>query len=119
MEKPLEKQQEYPSFNALSRVAMIWGIPLVAVILVGLASLVVAVIAAGIIGVGGIFFLIIGAPVLLFIKQISATDDLAVRIFWLELKCRLKRRNAKLFGNTHTLSPIRFGRRKNVYRHLK
>jgi type IV secretion system protein VirB3 len=98
---------------------MYWGIPLVALILVSLACMVIAVIAAAIIGVGGIFFVVVGVPVLLFIKQISANDDQAFRIFTLEMRCRFKRRNAKLFGNTFTLSPIRFGRNKNVYRYFR
>ncbi|NYS33962.1 VirB3 family type IV secretion system protein [Streptococcus danieliae] len=120
MDRPPEKQAVYPSFNALSRVAMVWGIPLVALILVALASMVLAVIAAAIIGVGGIFFAVVGVPVLLFIKQISANDDQALRIAVLEFRCRLARRNAKLFGNTFTLSPMRYGRRKHVYkRHPK
>jgi type IV secretion system protein VirB3 len=119
MESPSEKQAVYPSFNALSRVAMVKGIPLVALIMVSLACMVIALIAAMFIGVGGIFFAVVGVPVLLFIKQISANDDQALRIFWLELKYRIKRRNAKLFGNTFTLSPIRFGRKKYVYSHFR
>jgi len=119
MDEPSNKRKEYPSFNALSRVAMWWGIPLVAVIMAGLACLVIGVVGAAIVGVGGIFFAVVGLPVLLFIRQISANDDQAVRIFLLEIRCRLKRRNAKRFGNTFTLSPIRFGRRKNVYSHFR
>jgi len=120
MEQAPEKQTAYPSFNALSRVAMVWGIPIVALILVALASMLLAVIAAAFIGVGGIFFAVVGVPVLLFIKQISENDDQALRIAVLEFRCRLMRRNAKLFGNTFTLSPMRYGRRKHAYkRHPK
>lgn len=119
MEKPLE-QAQYPSFNALSRVAMVAGVPLVALIMVSLTCMVLGVIAASFIGVGGIFFAVIGVPILAYIRQISESDDQAMRITMFEVRCWLTRRNAKLFGNTYTLSPMRYGRRKNVYkRHPK
>lgn len=111
-----DNQKVYPSYNALSRVAMVWGVPLVAVIVVGMGSMLLALIAAAILGAGGVFFGLVGFPVLLYFKQICETDDQALRITAMEIWCRLTRRNAKSFGNTFTLSPMKFGRRDHVYK---
>ena len=111
-----DKQEVYSSYNALSRVAMVWGIPLVAVIVVGIVSILVGLISAAFLGAGGVFFGLVGFPVLLYFKQICETDDQALRITALEIWHRITRRNAKFFGNTYTLSPMKFGRRSHVYK---
>jgi type IV secretion system protein VirB3 len=112
----MEKKIEYSSYNGLSRVAMYWGVPLMAIVFIVLLSLVVAVIAAMFVGVGGILFGALGFPILLYLKQICETDDQALRITVLEIWCLISRRNAKHFGNTYTLSPMQYGRRTHVYK---
>lgn len=111
-----DEQEGYPSYNGLSRVAMVWGIPLVALIVVGLGSMLIALIAAAFLGAGGVFFGVVGLPVLLYCKQVCETDDQALRIAALEIWSRFLRTNAKRFGNTFTLSPMKFGRRSHVYK---
>lgn len=110
-------QQIYPSFNALGRVAMLGGVPLLAVIFIGLFSLIAAVVGAVFFGLGGMLFGAIGLPVYLYCKKVCETDDLALRIMALELWCWLQRQfsNARLFGGTYTLSPIKYGRSHHVY----
>jgi type IV secretion system protein VirB3 len=67
-------------------------------------------------GIGGALFGAIFVPVFIFMRQTCETDDQAIRIAALEAKCWFARKNANLFGNTLTLSPIQFGRRKHVYK---
>lgn len=110
-------QAIYPSFNALGRVAMLGGVPLLAVIFIGLFSLIAGVIGAVFFGLGGMLFGAIGLPVYLYCKKVCETDDQALRIMVLELWCWLQRRfsNARLFGGTYTLSPMKYGRNHHVY----
>lgn len=107
---------EYPSYNGLSRVAMIRGIPLMAVVVIALASLVIGFAGTTFLGIGGILFGAVGLPFLLYIKQISETDDQALRIAWLEFRCWLTRKFSPRFGGTYTLSPMQYGRRSHVYK---
>lgn len=106
----------YPSYNGLSRVAMIRGIPLMAVVVIALASLIVGFVGAAFMGIGGILFGAVGLPFLFYIKQISETDDQALRIAWLETRCWLTRVFSPRIGDTYTLSPMQYGRRKHVYK---
>lgn len=111
---------EYPSYNGLSRVALYWGVPLMAIVFIVMISLVIAVLAAMFLGIGGILFGAVGLPFLLYLKQICETDDQALRITVLEIWCRITRRNGKNFGGTYTLSPMQYGRRAHVYqRYIK
>jgi type IV secretion system protein VirB3 len=107
---------EYPSYNGLSRVAMIRGIPLMAVVVIALASLVIGFVGTAFLGIGGILFGAVGLPFLLYIKQICETDDQALRIAWLEFRCWLTRKFSPRFGGTYTLSPMQYGRRSHVYK---
>lgn len=115
MEK-LEKKIEYPSYNGLSRVAMYWGVPLMAIVFIVLFSLMVGVIASIFLGVGGILFGFVGLPILVYFKQICETDDQALRITVLDLFIFFGRKNKQSFGNTFTLSPMQYGRRIHVYK---
>jgi type IV secretion system protein VirB3 len=112
----MANKDQYPSYNGLSRVAMFWGVPLMAIVVISTACLLIGAVGAFFLGVGGILFASVGFPVLLYLKQICETDDQALRITLLEIKCRFGRRNAKQFGNTYTLSPIQYGRREHVYK---
>lgn len=112
----MDDKDKYPSYNGLSRVAMSWGVPLMAVVIIATACLLIAAVAAFFLGVGGILFASVGIPFALYLKQICETDDQALRITLLEIKYRFSRRNGKQFGNTYTLSPIQYGRREHVYK---
>lgn len=91
-------------------------------------SMFVGVIAGAILGPGGLAFACLGAPVLLYFKQVCETDDQGLRITWLEMRCRFyfrmqkiralinAKRAAPRFGNTLTLAPLRYGRQRRVFR---
>lgn len=111
-----DEQIEYPSFNGLSRVALFWGVPLMAIVIIVIASLVIAIVATLFLGPGGLFFGAVGIPILFYLKHICENDDQAARIVFLELRCWLSRRNAKSFGDTYTLSPMQYDRRSHVYK---
>lgn len=109
-------KDQYSSYNGLSRVPMIRGVPLLAGVVILLICLVVGFAGALMFGIGGILFAGIGIPIFFYIKKISETDDQALRITFLELWCRLTRRGSRHYGNTYTLSPMQYGRRNHVYK---
>lgn len=111
----MSDQVKYPSYNALGRVAMLGGAPLVAVISIALASLIIGVLGAALLGVGGMLLGAIGLPFYLYCRHVCETDDQALRITALELWCWLSRRNSRHFGNTYTLAPMKYGRDHHVY----
>lgn len=110
-------KKRYPSYNALGRVAMLRGVPLVAVIVIAFLSLIVAILGAAFSGPGGMLFGAVGIPLYLYCKKLCENDDYALRIAVLELWCWFRRllSNAKLFGGTFTLSPMKYGRSNHVY----
>lgn len=112
----MDTKTEYPSYNGLSRVAMFHGIPLMAVVVVAAVSMVVGVVSTMFLGIGGFLFFLVGVPILIYIKQVCETDDQALRIAWLEFRCWLARVFSTRIGNTYTLSPMQYGRRKHVYK---
>ncbi len=113
----MSDQERYPSYNALGRVAMLRGVPLVAVIVIAFISLVIAMAGAAFYGPGGMLFGAVGLPIYLYCKNLCENDDQALRITVLELWCWLQRlfSNAKNFGGTYTLSPMKYGRSHHVY----
>src|SRR5262252_6255192 len=119
----LEKSPvEYMSYNGLGRSAMIWGIPYMALLFIGAGSLLTAVLLALGYGPAGFLFLLLAAPMLIFLKIISATDDQALRILVLEAKwvaIKAMSGTARYFGGTLTIAPTSYGRRpKHVQRYF-
>lgn len=112
----MDQKELYPSYNGLSRVAMWWGIPLMAVVATFTICMAIALIGSIFWGVGGLFLGCVGLPVLLYLKQICETDDQAFRITMLDLWIFVSRRNKRHFGSTYTLSPMQYGRRPHVYK---
>lgn len=112
----MNDRAEYPSYNALARVAMLKGVPLVAVIVIALVSLFAGALGAVFLGPGGMLLGAVGLPVFFYCRKVCENDDQALRIAFLELKCWLDKRNAKYFGGTYTLAPIKYGRRDDEYK---
>jgi type IV secretion system protein VirB3 len=100
----------YPSYKGLGRVAMIWGIPLMPLLVVACVAMVSMLLCAALFGVGGLLMLVPWIAILMFFKTITEQDDDGLRILWLQLTCVFARRNAGLFGWSYTLSPISYGR---------
>lgn len=126
----LDEKARYPAFNGLGRTATIWGVPYMAMLVVVVSSMFAGVLIAFIVGPGGLLFVFLGVPVLMYFKHVCETDDQGLRIMWLEMRCRAyfwtlklralvnSRRAAPRFGNTVTLAPLRYGRQRRVYRNF-
>jgi len=123
-----DEKARYPGFNGLGRTAAIWGVPYMAMLVVVVASMFTGVLVAFFVGPGGLLFVFLGFPVLLWFKHICETDDQGLWILWLQLRCRFyfwrlrirarvnAGRAAPNFGNTSTLAPLRYGRQRRVFR---
>jgi type IV secretion system protein VirB3 len=123
-----DEKTRYPGFNGLGRTAAIWGVPYMAMLVVVVASMFIGVLVSFFVGPGGLLFVFLGFPVLLYFKNVCETDDQGLRIMWLEFRCRFyfwrlqvrarvnARRASPRFGNTATLAPLRYGRQRRVYR---
>ena len=110
-----EERTLYPSFGGLNRIAMIAGVPMFPALIVGCSSLMASMIGGFVLGPGGLLIGSAGVPIFLFLRHVCETDDQALRLFWLELRCWLDRRLVSIFGKTHTLAPMRYGRSLDVY----
>lgn len=94
--------RKFSSYNGLDRVALIAGIPLIPFVLLGTFSVFVSFVAQYFLGIIGFAFLLLFLPVFLFLRQITETDDKALRIISIEFHYIFKRRLYKEFGNTLT-----------------
>ena len=123
-----DEKARYPGFNGLGRTATLWGVPYMAMLVAVVSSMFAGVLIAFFVGPGGLLFVFLGAPVLMYFKHVCETDDQGLRIMWLEMRCGFYFRLLKLrafvnanraaprFGNTSTLAPLRYGRQRRVYR---
>lgn len=100
--------RKFSSYNGLDRVALIAGIPLIPFILLGTFSVFISFVAQYFLGIIGFAFLLLFLPLFLFLRQITETDDKALRIFGLEFQYIFKRRLYKEFGNTLTFLPSKY-----------
>jgi type IV secretion system protein VirB3 len=112
----MAEKKKYSAYNGLARVAMVWGVPFMAALCVFVPIVILTIAAAAVWGPGALVLITLAIPILLFFKQMCETDEQALRILALEVRCFLSRRLAKQFGNTFTLAPIKLGRRLAVYR---
>jgi len=106
----------FSSYAGLGRVAMVYGIPLMPALIVCSLAVMAGMIGGFLFGPGGFCLAVPAIPVLLFFRKLCATDDQALRVLGFELMCFLGRSNARLFGGTYTLAPVKYGLRLDVYR---
>ena len=110
--------QEYPTFGALARSAMVFGIPLMPLSIIVAITVIFGMIGTMFMGLKGMLVFVISIPLLLMLRTISATDDRAINILGYEVLCLFKRRNANAFNGTTTFLATRYGRNKHDYQRL-
>jgi type IV secretion system protein VirB3 len=110
--------QEFPTYGGLSRVAMIFGVPIMALVGLLVCSMFLILIATMFIGQVAYFLLIPIFFILVFIKYQSETDDQAMRILGLELLWYFRKTNINIWGRNLTILPIKYGRHRYVVKRL-
>lgn len=103
------ERRKYSSLNGLGRTAMIAGIPLIPAIIVLAVFLSISFVLQIFFGIVAFLSVIFLIPILFFMRQLTATDDGALRVFGLEMLCIIKRKNYKLFGKTLTFLSSEYG----------
>lgn len=106
--------QEYASYNGMSRVPMIAGIPFMPALMVFSIFVMGGIALQMKYGIVGLLAVTPAIPILIFFRIISENDDRAINILLLQAKWVLIKTffsNAAFFGGTFTILPIKYGRR--------
>lgn len=99
-----------PVFKGATRPAMIWGVPLVAFLMVGGGMLIPAIwalLASPPIGVAILFLMI---PVFVVMRVITRHDDQRLAQYLLRVRMVLRQDNRRFWGG-HAYVPVRLKRR--------
>jgi type IV secretion system protein VirB3 len=99
-----------PVFKGCTRPAMLWGVPLVPLLLVGGGMLIPAIwalLASSPLGVGILFLMI---PMFVVMRVITRHDDQRLAQYALRLRMFLRQRNRRYWG-AHAYVPVRLKRR--------
>lgn len=108
------QQESFPTYGALARSAMIFGVPIVPLFfMVGIFAFVL-IVGMPFLGLKAFLLPLLGIPVILFMKQISRNDDKALEMIGLEVYCFFYKRNAKVFNNTLTIFGTAYKEDRNV-----
>lgn len=99
-----------PVFKGATRPAMIWGVPLVAFLMIGGGMLIPAIwalLASPPLGVAILFLMI---PVFVVMRVITRHDDQRLAQYLLRLRMVLRQGNCRFWG-AHAYVPVRLKRR--------
>lgn len=110
-----ETYQEFPTYNALGRTALVFGVPLVPFAALVGSFLVLTMFLFTFIGGKALWVMTLPLPLVFLMKTISKTDDRALSVLGYEVYCFFYRRNARIFNQTNTILGIHYGKRLNDY----
>jgi type IV secretion system protein VirB3 len=99
-----------PVFKGCTRPAMLWGVPLVPVLITGGGILIPAIwalLASPPLGVAILFLMI---PVFVAMRMVTRHDDQRLAQYALRLRMRFQQANRRFWG-THAYTPVRLKRR--------
>lgn len=106
---------EYPTFNGLNRQAMIWGVPLIPFMVCFFVLMMLFMLSMTFMGGKALFILLMVIPVFLALRNISANDDQAFKIYGLEIKWFLRRQHTELFNGATTIVSTKYGRQPSDF----
>ncbi|MDK4696335.1 VirB3 family type IV secretion system protein [Kingella negevensis] len=106
---------EYATYNALGRQAMIMGVPVVALAMSSFVLVMATMLAMPFLQGRALLRLALLIPIFIGLRTVCETDDQALRIYAYEIKWFFRKRNAKIFNNTTTVIPTKYGRQNSDY----
>jgi len=109
------EEKIFPTYGALSRSAMIMGIPLMPLAALMGGTLVLTMFCFMFLGGKALLIMLIPVPILFVFKTVSRTDDQALNIIGYELICFFYRRNTRFFNKTTTILGTKYGKKVNDY----
>lgn len=107
---------EFSTYNGMNRPAMMFGAPLMPMVIAIFILMMVAMIAQLIIGKTGLLLAGLIIPIYFGLKTISQNDDQAFAIYALEAKWLLRRIAAGAKLATFTLHAGKYGRHSDDYK---
>ena len=102
---------EYSSYEGLSRVAMLAGVPIIPGFIILVVFMATAMFLMPVYGLKAFGIL----PCIYFLRILTKRDDQALRILGLEIYWWFVRRKSNLFGDTLTITATKFGRDRDDY----
>ncbi|EMU4237354.1 hypothetical protein DZJ14_05680 [Neisseria gonorrhoeae] len=106
---------EYATYNALGRQAMIFGVPVVGLAASGFVLVMATMLAMPFLNGRALLILALLIPIFIGLRTVCETDDQALRIYAYEIKWFFRKRNAKIFNNTTTIIPTKYGRQNSDF----
>ncbi len=109
------QQESFPTYGALARSAMIFGVPIVPLFFMVLIFAFLLLMTLPILGIKAFLFPALAVPIIVFMKQISKNDDKALEMIGYEIYCFTFRRNTKFFNNATTILGTTYKEDKDAY----
>ncbi|WP_373741704.1 VirB3 family type IV secretion system protein [Neisseria sp.] len=106
---------EYGTYEGLSRVAMVWGVPLIPGFIIVMVFMSATMFLLPFYDLKAVGIFLLAIPCLVFLRYITKKDDQAIRILCLEIYWWFVRRKSNLFGDTLTITATKFGRERDDY----
>lgn len=106
---------EYATYNALGRQAMIFGVPVVGLAVSGFVLVMATMLAMPFLQGRALLILALLIPIFIGLRTVCETDDQALRIYAYEIKWFFRKKNTKMFNNTTTVIPTKYGRQNSDF----
>ena len=106
---------EYSSYEGLSRVAMLAGVPIIPGFIILVVFMATAMFLMPVYGLKAFGIFLLALPCIYFLRILTKRDDQALRILGLEIYWWFVRRKSNLFGDTLTITATKFGRDRDDY----
>ena len=106
---------EYATYNALGRQAMIFGVPVVGLAVSGFVLVMATMLAMPFLQGRALLILALLIPNFIGLRTVCETDDQALRIYAYEIKWFFRKKNTKMFNNTTTVIPTKYGRQNSDF----
>ena len=106
---------EYSSYEGLSRVAMLAGVPIIPGFIILVVFMAIAMFLMPVYELKAFGIFLLALPCIYFLRMLMKRDDQALRILGLEIYWWFVRRKSNLFGDTLTMTGTKFGRDRDDY----
>ena len=106
---------EYSSYEGLSRVAMLAGVPIIPGFIILVVFMVTAMFLMPVYDLKAFGIFLLALPCIYFLRMLTKRDDQALRILGLEIYWWFVRRKSNHFGDALTITATKFGRDRDDY----
>ena len=94
---------------------MIFGVPVVGLAVSGFVLVMATMLAMPFLQGRALLILALLIPIFIGLRTVCETDDQALRIYAYEIKWFFRKKNTKMFNNTTTVIPTKYGRQNSDF----